>query len=216
MRFEFKVDDLKGVVKRAYDDVELSVTDAMNDVAAGLKNELREQVVGAGLGQRLANTWRSKQFPEGRPSANSAAYVWSKAPGIIDAHERGPTIVPLNGRKYLAIPTANCPPRRRGGGFGSRGRKASPFEVETIFNQDLKFAKAANGRLIAFIEAVGAKSKRGFRPGTPKRLAQGRAVVAVVMFILVPVVRVRKRLDVEGAANRWADRVPGLIAQHWR
>ena len=216
MRFEFKADDLKGVVKRAYDDVELSVTGAMNDVSDGLKTELREQVTSSGLGQRLANTWRGKRFPEAQPSINSAAFVWSKAPDIIDAYERGPTIVPVNGRKYLAIPTANCPPRRRGGGFGSRGRKASPFEVETIFNQDLKFARAANGRLIAFIEAVGAKSKRGFRPGTPKRLAQGRAVVAVVMFVLVPAVRVRKRLDVEGAANRWADQVPGLIAQHWR
>ena len=216
MRFEFKADDLKDVVKHVHDDVELSVTGAMNDVTVGLKTELREQVAGAGLSQRLANTWRGKRFPEAQPSINSAAFVWSKAPDIIDAYERGPTIVPVNGRKYLAIPTANCPPRRRGGGFGSRGRKASPLEVETIYNQDLKFSRAANGRLIAFIEAVGAKSKRGFRPGTPKRLAQGRAVVAVVMFILVPAVRVRKRLDVEGAANRWADRVPGLIAQHWR
>ncbi|MBI2718136.1 MAG: hypothetical protein HY245_11880 [Rhizobiales bacterium] len=216
MRFNLAMDDLKGELNRAVEDVEQAVTGAMNEVSDGLKTELREQVTSSGLGQRLANTWRGKRFPEARPSMNSAAYVWSKAPDIIDAYERGPTIVPVNGRKYLAIPTANCPPRRRGGGFGGKGRKASPFEVETIFNQDLKFAKAANGRLIAFIEAVGARSKRGFRPGTPKRLAQGRAVVAVVMFILVPAVQVRKRLDVEGAANRWADRVPRLIAQHWR
>lgn len=216
MRFEFKADDLKDVMKHVHDDVELSVTGAMNDVTVGLTTELREQVTSSGLGQRLANTWRGKRFPEAQPSINSAAFVWSKAPDIINAYERGPTIVPVNGRKYLAIPTANCPPRRRGGGFGSRGCKASPLEVETIFNQDLRFARAANGRLIAFIEAVSARSKRGFRPGTPNRLAQGRAVVAVVMFILVPAVRVRKRLDVEGAANRWADRVPGLIAQHWR
>jgi hypothetical protein len=216
MRFNLTMDDLKGELNRTVEDVEQAVTGAMIVVADGLKTELREQVTGSGLGQRLANTWRGKRFPEAQPSINSAAYVWSKAPDIIDAYERGPTIVPVNGRKYLAIPTTNCPSRRRGGGFGSKGRKASPFEVETLFNTDLKFAKAANGRLIAFIEAVGAKSKRGFRPGTPKRLAQGRAIVAVVMFILVPAVRVRKRLDVEGAANRWADRVPGLIAQHWR
>jgi hypothetical protein len=216
MRFNLAMDDLKSELNRAVEDVEQAVTGAMNDVSDGLKTELREQVTSSGLGQRLANTWRGKRFPEAQPSMNSAAYVWSKAPDIIDAYERGPTIVPVNGRKYLAIPTANCPPRRRGGGFGAKGRKASPFEVETIFNQDLKFARAANGRLIAFIEAVGARSKRGFRPGTPKRLAQGCAVVAVVMFILVPAVRVRKRLDVEGAANSWADRVPSLIAQHWR
>jgi hypothetical protein len=37
----------------------------------------------------------------------------------------------------------------------------------------------------------------------------------IVVFILVPQVTLRKRLDVEGAGDRWADRVPGLIAQHW-
>lgn len=216
MRFDFKADDLKGVMKRAYDDAELSVTDAMNDVAAGLKGELREQVVGAGLGRRLANTWRSKRFPETRPSINSAAFVWSKAPDIIDAFERGPTIVPVNGRKYLAIPTENCPPRRRGGEFGGKGRKASPFEVETIYNQDLRFARTSNGRLIAYVEAIGAKNQKGFRPATPKRIATGRKVAAVVMFVFVPTVQMRKRLDVAGAANHWADRVPSLIGQHWR
>lgn len=214
MRLDFKVDDLKGVLKRAYDDVELSVTDAMNDVAAGLKDELREQVVGAGLGRRLANTWRSKRFPENRPSASSAAYVWSRAPDIIDAFERGPLIRTVNGRKYLAIPTANVPMRKRGS--GGKGSRMSPEQVEIAFNQDLHFAKTSNGRLIAYVEVIGAKNQKGFRSATAKRLAQGRKVVAVVMFILVPTVQVRKRLDVEGAANRWADRVAGLIAQHWR
>jgi hypothetical protein len=38
----------------------------------------------------------------------------------------------------------------------------------------------------------------------------------IVVFILVPQVTLRKRLDVEGAGNRWADLVPDLIAQHWK
>lgn len=214
MRFDFKVDDLKGVLKRAYNDVELAVTDAMNDVAAGLKDDLRQQVVSSGLGKRLANTWRGKRYPEGRPSAGSAAYVWSRAPDIIDAYERGPLIRTVNGRKYLAIPTVNVPMRKRGS--GGKGSRMSPEQVEIAFNQDLKFAKTANGRLIAYVEVIGAKNQRGFRPATPKRLAQGRKVAAVVMFILVPAVQIKKRLDVEGAGNRWADRVAGLIAQHWR
>ena len=37
----------------------------------------------------------------------------------------------------------------------------------------------------------------------------------IVVFILVPQVTLRKRLDVEGAGDRWADQVPGLITQHW-
>jgi hypothetical protein len=38
----------------------------------------------------------------------------------------------------------------------------------------------------------------------------------LVIFVLVPMVRPGKRFDVEGAGNRWADRVSALIAQHWR
>lgn len=214
MRFDLKVDDFKGALKHSFDDVELAVTDAMNDVATGLKDELREQVVGAGLGRRLANTWRAKRFPEGRPSSSAAAFVWSKAPDIIDGFDRGPLIRTVNGRKYLAIPTENVPARRRGS--GGKGSHMSPEQVEIAYNQDLHFAKTSNGRLIAYVEVIGAKNQRGFRPATPKRLAQGRKVAAVVMFILVPTVQMRKRLDVDGAANRWADRVAGLIALHWR
>jgi hypothetical protein len=37
-----------------------------------------------------------------------------------------------------------------------------------------------------------------------------------VVFILVPQVTLQKRLDIASAAQRWADRVPGLLASHWR
>lgn len=39
---------------------------------------------------------------------------------------------------------------------------------------------------------------------------------SVIVFILVPQVALKKRLDVEGATNRQAARVPSLIARHWR
>jgi hypothetical protein len=63
---------------------------------------------------------------------------------------------------------------------------------------------------------IGARSKKGYRAPTKGRIARGRRPAAVVMFILVPQVQMRKRLDVDGAATRWADRVPDLIAQHWK
>lgn len=74
MRFSLRADDLGAVLKRAYDDGELAVSMAMNEVQAGLKDEHRGQTVSAGLGARLAKTWRGKRFPEVRPSINSAAY----------------------------------------------------------------------------------------------------------------------------------------------
>ena len=92
MRFELKADDIGAVLKGTGNDVERAVTAAMDDVTAGLKGELREQITGAGLGTRLANTWRGKRYPESGQSADAVAFVWSKAPAIIDAFERGVTI----------------------------------------------------------------------------------------------------------------------------
>ena len=42
---------------------EKAVSTGVRDGAEGLKTELRRQVTSAGLGARLANTWRSKVFP---------------------------------------------------------------------------------------------------------------------------------------------------------
>jgi hypothetical protein len=36
------------------------------------------------------------------------------------------------------------------------------------------------------------------------------------MFILVPQVSLRKRLDVNAAAERWASALPELIVRNWR
>jgi Family of unknown function (DUF6441) len=38
----------------------------------------------------------------------------------------------------------------------------------------------------------------------------------VPLFILVPQVTVRKRLDVDGAAQKWIAALPRLVARHWR
>jgi hypothetical protein len=57
------------------------------------------------------------------------------------------------------------------------------------------------------------RRRKSFKPiRTP--VTGGRRFL--VIFVLVPIVRPGKRFDVEGAGNRWADRVDGLIAQHWR
>lgn len=202
--------DAMGAVK---DDMAVAVTRTADRIEAGLKGELRAQVTGSGLGARLANSWRGRRYPEQRNSLSAAAFVWSKAPHIIDAFDRGATILPLGGRRYLAIPTENVPPRRRGGGFGGRGAKMNPFEVETAFNQDLVFTRTAKGTLIAFIEAVAAKNKRGFRSPSLKRLRDGRPVDIVVMFILIPSAKLPRKLDIDAAAERWAGRADDILGE---
>jgi Family of unknown function (DUF6441) len=44
-------------------DIERAVTTGTRDAGRGLKTELRRQVASAGLGQRLANSWRDKHYP---------------------------------------------------------------------------------------------------------------------------------------------------------
>lgn len=200
------------VVAQIGDDMQKAATATADEVATGLKLDLRSRMVSAGLGTRLGNTWRSRRYPVGRLSLNAAAYVWSNAPDIIDAFDRGATIRPVNGKRYLAIPTENVPPRRRGS--GGKGLRMNPEQVELEFNQDLKFAKAANGRLIAFVNVVGAKSQRGFRRASAARISSGRQVAAVVMFIMVPTVHMPKKFDIDSIAELWAARVPGILSDN--
>ena len=97
----------------------------------------RGQITGAGLGQRLARTIRSEQYPKGQPSLNAAALVWSKAPDIVSAHDTGPMIRSRNGF-WLTIPTAAAGKSRRGG-------RISPVEWERRTGLRLRFVYRRSG-----------------------------------------------------------------------
>ena len=71
---------------------ERAVTAAVREAGAGIKLGWRGQIIGAGLGPRLANSIRSEAFPKTGASLNAAAVVWSKAPLIVGAHDAGPLI----------------------------------------------------------------------------------------------------------------------------
>jgi hypothetical protein len=51
---------------------ERAVSAAIREAGSGLKSAWRLQITGAGLGQRLARTIRTEQFPKGKPSLWSA------------------------------------------------------------------------------------------------------------------------------------------------
>jgi hypothetical protein len=83
----------------------------------GLKTALHRQVGTAGLGQRLANSWRDKHYPNQRLDA--ATLVYTNAPQIIRAFDEGAVIRSRRGR-FLAIPTENAPRK------GTDGRQIKP------------------------------------------------------------------------------------------
>jgi hypothetical protein len=220
-RYTLRAPKWRTVMPPIADDIANVASAAMDDVSVGLKTELRGQIVGAGMGARLANTWQGRRYPNARASMDAAAFVFSKAPEIVDAFDRAPVIHTVNGRRFLAIPTANVP--RAAAGIGVRGstHRMSPAEVETYFNQDLKFARAGNGRLIAYIDVVGTAAG-GFKRPTGKqlgRLYRGIKPLSkhaqVVMFILTATARMPKRLNVDDAATHWANQVPQILERRF-
>ncbi len=188
--------------------IERAIPEGLGAAALGLKTELRGQVTGAGLGQRLANTWRSRTFPNRKHDA--AALVWSRAPHLIRLYDKGAIIRSRQGL-YLAIPTPAA------GRFGDRRQKITPLLWERIHGIRLRFVYRRSGPSLLVADNVRltargrAASNTGRRQGAAYSRLSGRTTVP--LFILVPQVSVKKRLDVGGAARRWVAQTPQLIRQ---
>jgi Family of unknown function (DUF6441) len=83
----------------------------------GLKTELRRQVTSAGFGQRLANSWRDKHYPNQKLDA--ASLSTQRQLQIIRAFDECAVIRSRRGR-LLAVPTENAPKK------GTDGKRISP------------------------------------------------------------------------------------------
>ncbi len=182
---------------------EKAVTTAMRDAGTGLKSAWRAQITGAGLGARLARTIRSEAYPKGRTSLNAAALVWSKAPVIVGAHDSGPLIRSSNGF-WLAIPTPAA-------GKSTRGGRITPLEWERRTGLRLRFVYRRTGP--SLLVAEGRLNTKG--RAVASRSKTGRGLTTVPIFLLVPQVRLRKRLDLARDAERAVDGVPGRIVANW-
>ena len=182
---------------------EKAVSKAVTEAGNSVKTAWRGQITGAGLGQRLARTIRSEQFPKGKPSLNAAALVWSKAPVIVGAHDTGPLIRSKNGF-WLAIPTPAA-------GKSARGGRITPGEWERHSGLRLRFVYRRTGP--SLLVAEGRLNTRG--RAVASRSRTGRGVTTVPIFLLVPQVKLQKRLDLARDADRASDAMPGLIVAHW-
>jgi hypothetical protein len=182
---------------------ERAVSKAIGEAAGSLKTAWRGQITGAGLGARLARTIRSEQFPKGKNSLNAAALVWSNAPAIIGAHEEGPLIRSKSGF-WLAIPTPAA-------GKSTRGGRITPGEWERRRGIRLRFVYRPRGP--SLLVAEGRLNSRGLAVGS--RSKTGRGATTVPIFLLVPQVKLRKRLDLRRDAKAAQERIPGAIVANW-
>ena len=182
---------------------EKAVSTAMREAGNSLKTAWRGQITGAGLGTRLGNSIRLATYPKASASLNAAALVWSNAPVIVGAHDAGPLIRSKDGF-WLAIPTAAA-------GKSTRGGRITPGEWERRTGLRLRFIYrrrgpsllVAEGRLNSKGRAVASKSKTG------------RGAATVPIFLMVPQIRLRKRLDLARDAERAVNSVTGRIVHGW-
>lgn len=195
--------------------MERSVTMGVKDAGKGLQGDLRGQVQSSGLGGRLSKAVRLEVYPKREDSLGARAMVYpsggsSKAAGkVLDAFDKGALIRGKDGL-WLAIPVGNAKKMR-----GPNNKRITPGGWEQKTGKRLRFVYRA-GRSPLLVDDGQRLSRR---PGDPmsfrssQRSSKARRTVPV--FILVPQVKLRKRLDVERAARRWSAAGPAFIRQHW-
>jgi hypothetical protein len=183
---------------------ERAVTTAIREAGTGLKSAWREQIVGAGLGRRLANSIRAQVYPRTGRSLDAAALVWSKAPTIVGAHDAGPLIRSRHGF-WLAIPTPAA-------GKALGGRRITPGGWERRTGLRLRFVYRRTGPSLLVANGV-RLSARGL--AAVSRSKTGRGQVSAPIFLLVPQVKLPKRLDLARDAERANAAVPRLMVAKW-
>ncbi|MCE8523470.1 hypothetical protein KBY30_20995 [Ruegeria pomeroyi] len=205
MKLKLEIDpDIVAMMAAEVKAGEKAVTTAMREAGTGLKTAWRGQITGAGLGTRLGNSIRSQTFPKAGESLNAAALVWSKAPVIVSAHDTGPLIRSKDGL-WLAIPLPAA-------GKSLRGGRITPGEWERRRGLRLRFVYRRTGP--SLLVAEGRLNSRGLGVASQSKTGRGRTTVPI--FLLVPQVRLPKRLDLGRDAERALDSVPGLIVDGWR
>ncbi|MCG8354325.1 MAG: DUF6441 family protein [Kiloniellales bacterium] len=192
---------------------EQAVTNGVRDASKGAQTDLRRMT--AVFGRRLPRTWRLKQFPRGKASLGAAALVFSKAPQIMLAFSRA-TVIRSKDGFFLAIPTPAAP--RRGVG----GKRINPTNFPVARFGPLRFVFRRGAPSLLVVDGLRASisrktgALRGFRKASARAQKSGKGLTTVVMFILVPQVRTRKRIDIQRAAVRALRRLPSLIVRNWQ
>ena len=207
------VGSLKADMRAEMRRIERSVPDGVKAAGDGLKGSLRRQVVAAGFGARLSRTWRGRTYAN--KGHDAASLVWSKAPQIVRAFDLGAVIKGKGGR-WLAIPTPAAPKR------GVGGKRLTPATFPTQRHGPLRMVRRSGRTALLVVDGVrigastGRVGRRAKGGGRTKSGGFKQGIATVAMFVLVPQVKLRKRLNVARVAERWTRRLPALIRRQVR
>lgn len=174
-------------MEREYQNCARAVTKGVSLAANGLKTVMRTQVKSAGLGSRLANTWRGDVYPKAKNSVSAAGVVYTKAQKIMEGFEYQ-TVVRGKDGLWLAIPTAAISKR-------ICNRRMTPALYERSKGVRLRFVYRKNG-----ISLLVHEQKRK----------------TIIAFVLVPQVRMPKLINFAAEGAKWQAKLPSLILENWR
>ncbi len=208
------------------------LTGAMRDTTDEVTDAFRAQVRRAGLGERLPNAIRGVTYPRSRNALEPVGWIYAQpskdgrgAAGIIESYAAGAMIVPRAGKRWLAVPTDDCPRKRQGDAM-------TPDEVERRFGRQLQFISpndkgfrtpSMRHRGVAYLvlkSLVIRKATGRWRNASERERAgqtrNPRPVQSVIMFTLVPNVKKPKSVDLSEPAALAEERFPANLTARWR
>ena len=211
MRLEAAIKgNLPKFMKQQQEAAEAAVTGGVSEITTHIKDDLRDQVTKSGLGGKLAKSWQAKVYPKGKKSLDAAGFIYSKAPKLIRAFNDGVVIRSKDGW-WLAIPTEAAPKR------GVGGKRISPTNFPEHSLGRLRFVYRSRALSLLVVDGLraGTGKRGGFRKASDTALKTGRGLATVVMFILIPQARLKKRLDYKTAVNQWQPLLGQAILNNW-
>lgn len=202
LRLPDLVNTYHGDAKRA---VQAGVEGAQVGMLTDMRGEIADRFPGS---KRLPTAITGATYPNAAVSLNAAGWIrprGAKIGAVLGAFVEGATIRAASGL-CLAIPTGAVP--------RISGRKMTPDEVRKRFGRKLDMVRAKAGASGAWgflvLREVYRSGKAGrLRNATKRTKAERRE--DVVMFVLVPMAKLPRRLDPEGVAEKWAAQVPNLV-----
>jgi len=205
--------ELKDTIERDISNGAKAVTLGVEETGETLKKRLAGMTSRANLGKGMAKSWKTRRYPKKGNSLGAAVVIYSDAERVIRAFDEGAVIKP-KGRRLLAIPTENAPKR------GVGRKRISPATFPEARYGELRLVKPKNGPLLLVVDGVrilksGRVGKRLKNDGRTKTGKYRKGVTTVVMFILVPQAKLKKRLNVSRPSRVAYSRLMPTILKHW-
>jgi len=208
--------DLRKIMAEEGERVGGAVGAAVREATNGLRQDWAGNINEAGLG-KLSKSVRRKIYVNASDPLSTTGFVYisgASARKAVEAFEFGAIIRPT-GSRYLAIPTHF---NRKG---GRKGGKVlfRPDQIPGAFVR-----RTAEGSLMLFAKVAKAQRKRKgvvrdlafvntqmLGSGRVRRTDEILKYGAVPMFLLVPQVRISKRLTLMALRDKWLNEMPRMI-----